>query len=67
MMSVKPSRRTAAILAGLVGVLVFGVHIVGSRGQGDWPDIAFLRTALAAQVGTEEVSSHHPSTYFPNT
>ncbi len=80
-MSAKPSRRTAAILAALVGVLVFGIHIVGSRGQGDGPSIALLQTAWAAsheQAGAQDntprgrtpvaiVDGQYPGSYFPNT
>ena len=80
-MSAKPSRRTAAILAALVGALVFGIHIVGSRGPGDGPSIALLQTAWAAsheQAGAQDntpsgrtpvaiVDGQYPASYFPNT
>jgi len=80
-MGVKPSRRIAAISAGLIGALVFGIHLAGSRGQGDWPSIALLRTARAQgqeQAGAPDntprgrtpaaiVGGQYPASYFPNT
>ncbi len=80
-MSAKPSRRTAVISAALIGALVFGIHIVGSRGQGDGPSIALLQTARAAsheQAGAQDntprgrtptaiVDGQYPASYFPNT
>jgi ribonuclease Z len=81
-MSVKPSRRTAAISAGLVAALLFGIHIAGSRTQGDWPSITLVPTAWAAegqeQAGVQDntprgrtaaaiVDGQYPASYFPNT
>ena len=80
MMNAKWTRRAAVISAGLVAALVFGIQIAGSRGQGDWPSIAFLQTAWAAQdkqsaqdntpLGRNPVAivdGQYPASYFPNT
>jgi ribonuclease Z len=79
MMSALPRRRNAAILTGLVGALVFGIQLVGGRVQVDWPSIALLETASAAEGGETAdamprgrtpaaiVNGEYPASYFPTT
>jgi ribonuclease Z len=81
-MSAKPLRKIAAMLVGLVGALVLGIHVGGGRVQVEWPSIAFLQSTWAAQsaeqAGSRDamprgrtasaiVNGEYPASYFPNT
>ncbi len=79
MTSAKALLKIAAISVGLVGVLVLGVHLGGGRVQVDWPSLAFLQPASAAEAsGAPDamplgrtpaaiVNGKYPASYFPNT
>ncbi|MBW2578071.1 MAG: MBL fold metallo-hydrolase [Deltaproteobacteria bacterium] len=72
-------RKISAISAALIGALVFGIHVVEGRVQVDWPSIALLETASAAEgSGAADamprgrtpaaiVNGEYPASYFPNT
>jgi ribonuclease Z len=78
-MSANRLRQSAVMLAALVGTLAFGIHVLGGRVQVDWPSIAFLRPASAAEgSGSADamprgrtpaaiVNGEYPASYFPNT
>jgi len=78
-MTIGHSRRIAAILVGLAGALVFGIQMVGGGIHVEWPSVAFLQSASAAEgEGAPDamprgrtpapiVDGEYPASYFPNT